>query len=120
MSEGSLTREQIEEIVTKIRRGNGDIETNDDIKRFKEKYPNLYKMAASPKMDMNMLIHMLDMMDQIKTQQTTTTDASVSIGQHLFQTYVQPKLANAKKKDPSSSGSSGPVFSFTQGGKPCS
>jgi 3-methyladenine DNA glycosylase AlkD len=63
---------------------------------FKETYPNLFAMACKGVRDMKMLEFMFDMMDKINNNHTSTHQASVEVGQKLFDKFVHPSLSNAK------------------------
>ena len=77
---------------------------------FKKQYPNLYTMACSGKIkDMTTLEFMLDMLDKVKNNENSTHEASVEVGQRLFNTFVNPKLKDAVKSD---NPNPAPVFSI--------
>lgn len=64
---------------------------------FASKYPNLFEMCCKPACNMTMLSYMLDMWEKVHGQQTSQDDASVQVGQRLFDTYVDPILPESKK-----------------------
>jgi DNA-binding ferritin-like protein (Dps family) len=76
---------------------------------FKKAYPHLFAMACTKNMNMTMLTMMLDMIDKVKKNETTNNDASVVVGQQLFNTFVDPKLDKATK---TSLKTNGPTFTF--------
>jgi len=76
---------------------------------FKKQYPMLYSMACKGIPDMSTLEYMLSMIEKIKTQETTSHDASVEVGQKLFNQYVDPNLKHATK---TTTPNPSPVFTF--------
>jgi hypothetical protein len=64
---------------------------------FAEKYPNLFQMACEPDFNVERLAYMLKMRDAVEQQKVTQHQASVSVGENLFQEYVKP-LVDGKKK----------------------
>jgi len=65
---------------------------------FAEKYPVLFDSLCNPDMDMKMFYYMLDMMDKVQSNKQTQHNASVDVGQKLFNKYVDPILPYAEKK----------------------
>lgn len=65
---------------------------------FKKAYPNLYEMACKGISNISVLEFMLDLMEKVHNNETTTHDASVEVGQRLFDQYVSPRLPDAKEK----------------------
>lgn len=59
---------------------------------FKQKYPLIYTMVCTTKMDMNNLKFMLTMLAQMHKNEKTQYDASADVGQMLFDKYVDPKI----------------------------
>lgn len=57
---------------------------------FVEKYPMLFQMACEPDFNMERLVYMLRMRDAVHTQTVSQHQASVSVGENLFQEYVKP------------------------------
>lgn len=108
-----MPREEIESIVHEIQTAKGvkNKEKHFEVKHsaFKAQYPHLYKMACTDNMNMSMFRMMLDMLDKINAQTTTSNDASVEVGQQLFQAFVKPNLKDAKTSDRPGKG---PVFTF--------
>lgn len=81
-------------------------------KDFAKRYPNLYAMACKGIHDTNILEYMLDMMENVSNNATTTQEASVEVGQKLFTEFVDPVLGSAKKSDKPCTA---PVFTFNGG-----
>lgn len=63
---------------------------------FKEKYPVLYKTACSGE-KVEHLDFMLGMLEQMNKKQKTQHDASVAVGQLLFDKYVEPRVGQPAK-----------------------
>lgn len=63
---------------------------------FFTKYPNLFEMCCKPNCNMQMLEYMMEMLEKVHGNDTSQDDASVKVGQMLFDTYVNPVLP-AKK-----------------------
>lgn len=60
---------------------------------FKEKYPVLYKTVCDGGKTEH-LDFMLNLLEQMNKKQKTQHDASVAVGQMLFDKYVDPKISN--------------------------
>lgn len=69
---------------------------------FAESYPALFEMACRPGFDMNRFIYMMEMREKVMQRERTVEDASMEVGQALFNEYVKPVLPFANKKDGSS------------------
>jgi hypothetical protein len=65
---------------------------------FTEKYPTLFQMACEPDFNMERLVYMLSMREAVSAQKISQHQASVNVGENLFQEYVKP-LVEQKKKD---------------------
>lgn len=63
---------------------------------FVEKYPTLFQMACEPDFNMDRLVFMLQMRDAVESERVSQHQASVSVGENLFQEYVKP-LVDSKK-----------------------
>lgn len=61
-------------------------------KAFSEAYPTLFGMSCDGKMDLAKLDFMLKMWSNVKSNTMNQHDASVNVGQALFETYVKPKI----------------------------
>jgi hypothetical protein len=64
---------------------------------FAEKYPTLFQMACEPDFNIDRLVYMLSMREAVSSQKLTQHQASVNVGENLFQEYVKP-LVDAKNK----------------------
>jgi hypothetical protein len=64
-------------------------------KVFKQNYPILFEKACgAEKIDENMLQLMFNMVAKISNKETTQYDASVVVGQVLYDKYVDPVIKN--------------------------
>ncbi len=95
----------IREQVAKIQRLKQEGKTVDEIKvemaRFMEDYPQLFKtLMATDNINDSFLRTMLAMLEKMGTGEITQDQASVIVGQRLYDTYVKPKvdLENENKK----------------------
>ena len=61
---------------------------------FVTKYPTMFQMACTSKIDVANLEFMLDMLEKMNKNEQTQYDASAAVGQMLFDKYVDPKLQN--------------------------
>jgi hypothetical protein len=60
---------------------------------FAEQYPGLLAMVLRPGgFDEKSLGLMINMLDKMGASQTTQHEASIKVGQHLFDSYVNPQL----------------------------
>ena len=65
---------------------------------FKERYPMLYDMCCEPDFDMATLEYMTNMMRKINAGHLNDQEASVEVGQRMFDKYVAPLVSEAEKK----------------------
>lgn len=79
-------------------------------KVFKNKYPQLFALAckSGSTMDMKTLEYLLDMLDKVQKQETTQEDASIAVGQALFNQFV-----DVSKLTPSTNTTPGQNFKIT-------
>lgn len=66
---------------------------------FKARYPVLYKTVCSGQ-KVEHLEFMLGMIEQMNKKQKTQHDASVAVGQLLFDKYVEPKVGGLHPPKP--------------------
>lgn len=59
---------------------------------LKQSYPYLYNAACTTTLNMATLKFMLNMMSKVEDKTTTTHDASVEVGQRLYNEFVEPNL----------------------------
>lgn len=91
--------EYIKEIIEEIQNSNNiDKETyfKNKYSDFEKKYPHLFKMACETRIDKNILKFMLSKLDNIRTNITTQNEASIDVGQILFDKFIDPKINNTK------------------------
>jgi hypothetical protein len=96
-----MDKESIMTIVKTIHESsvkNKEVYYQDIYKNFKKKYPNLYSMACGKTVDMVTLEYMLDMMDKVQNNVTDQHQASVEVGQKLFDQFVDPKVKEKLKE----------------------
>lgn len=82
--------------VQQIRRMVNNRQTMDDIKstfpEFTEQYPSLLEMVTRPGYDEKSLSIMLTMLERMGKNQATQHEASITVGQHLINSYVKPQV----------------------------
>jgi hypothetical protein len=70
--------------------------SKDDIKAgfpdFAEQYPGLFEMVMKPGYDEKSLSLMINLLDKMGSGQTSQHQASIKVGQHLMNEYVNPVL----------------------------
>ena len=70
--------------------------SKDDIKAgfpdFAEQYPGLFEMVMKPGYDEKSLSLMINLLDKMGSGQTSQHQASIRVGQHLMNEYVNPVL----------------------------
>lgn len=59
---------------------------------FSEKYPMIFKLSCDSKIDMKNLDFMLSMLSKMNNKEMTQDDASVKVGQMLYDKYVDPVI----------------------------
>ena len=58
---------------------------------FKEQYPVLYKTACTEKIDMDQFMYLVDKAKQIEDNTISQHDASVEVGQKMYDRYINIK-----------------------------
>jgi hypothetical protein len=66
--------------------------------KFAKKYPLLFNMCCTDNCDTTRLRSMLSLLEDVETSRMTQHDASVAVGQDLYNAYIQPVLNTEKKK----------------------
>jgi hypothetical protein len=101
------TREQIMKIVRTI--SQSEVEDKEShfsplYKGFKKKYPILFDLAcrSGQTMDIETLSFMLDMLDKVNNKETTQEDASVVVGQQVFNKFVDVSKLTPSSTSPMS------------------
>lgn len=59
---------------------------------FKKKYPVMFKLACNGQLDKQNIEFMLTMLEQVQNKEKSQHDASVVVGQMLFDKYVDPQI----------------------------
>lgn len=104
-AEEQLSSNEIISIVTKIKQATGNAREKQrqfrkQYTEFADKYPSLFQMACEPDFDIKRLEFMLSMRDNVGNNRISQHQASVKVGENLFQQYVKPLVdkAEAQKK----------------------
>ncbi len=89
----AFVRSSLAKIKDLRQQGKTDIEITELLGRFAEDYPQLLKMAlrSDPSNEASMRT-MLAMLDRMGTGELSQHQASVIVGQRLYDTYVKPNL----------------------------
>ena len=93
----SLSSEEILTIVTEISQFNWSQKEKQRVYRkkfpeFVEKYPILFEMSTKDNFDFQRLKFMLSLRNGIDNQSISQHDASVKVGQVLYNAYVKDKV----------------------------
>ena len=92
----ALPAEKIKAIVTAIRNAHVDNKQEyfeSKYANFKKKYPKLFEMACSNEpMEMSNLDFMLSMLTKMKHDDMTQHDASVHVGQFMYDKYIHENI----------------------------
>ena len=64
--------------------------------KFKQDYPVFFKMSCSQDMDKNMFQYITDMAIKTKNNKINNEDATIDVGQTLYNKYINPKLDGKK------------------------
>lgn len=106
-----LTKEQasgrasyVRAIITKIERFQKEGKSVEEMEKiqyiveFKRDYPKLYETLISTEPYHKQSLHvMLQMLDQMGSGRMTQDDASVVIGQRVFDTFVKPQIQSQQR-----------------------
>ena len=91
--------EELKNIVNEMVKDNAFMNSEEKLKHYVNKYPKisneypmLIKKACEPNFDIQRFKWMLDMIDNVKSNNITQHDASVKVGEHLVDEYVKPLL----------------------------
>lgn len=100
-SEQDLSSSAIMEIVHDIRTSTLSVsETKTEYAKkypdFAEQYPVLFASVCEPDFDMNRFKYIMGMRDQVRNNEKSLHDASVQVGQRLFDHYVKPHVSETK------------------------
>lgn len=93
----SLSSEEILSIVTEISQSSGTQKEKQRTYRktypdFAEKYPILFEMSTKDDFDLQRLKYMLSLRNGIHNETISQHDASVKVGQVLYNAYVKDKV----------------------------
>jgi hypothetical protein len=94
-------REQIEKVKQLKQEGKTKDEIKAEVSRFAEDYPQLFKMLVSNEgYNEATLRTMLSMLEKMGTSELSQHQASVIVGQRLYDNYVKPAVdkENEEKK----------------------
>jgi len=64
-----------------------------------EHFPTIFEKTFDGTMDMDRLKYMLDMLNQVKSNQMSQHDASVKVGETLADVYVKPVVENLEEEE---------------------
>jgi hypothetical protein len=89
-----LSTAELLEIVQDITSHTGSTKEKQSIYRkkyptFADRYPTLFEMATAPNFDLQRFTYMLNMRDSVQQQSISQFDASVKVGQNLFDAYIK-------------------------------
>ena len=87
-----FVRAQIAKMVTLKAEGKSEDAIREEVSRFAEDYPTLYKKVLEGGAEDPSLRTMLAMLDRMGTGEFTQHQASVVVGQRLHDKYIKPKL----------------------------
>jgi len=66
---------------------------------FAEHYPTLFQLSCQPNMDIDRLNILLSMMDKVHSKVVSQHDASVVVGQNLFNGFVKPVVKDEPEEN---------------------
>lgn len=94
--------DQICEVVLNIRKIAGPervrkIEARKTFSDFETRYPMLFAMACGDNFDMERFVYMMQMKMRIENRELTAEQASIQVGQTMFDTFVAPNLPTEPK-----------------------
>lgn len=92
---------KIQVIVDDILNGDGGIGDKKEVygnkyPKFANKYPLLFNMCCTDNCDTVRVRSMLALLGDVETSRITQHDASVAVGQDLYNAYIQPVLSEKK------------------------
>ncbi len=88
----TYVRDMLQKIVQLKAEGKTEFEIRDQVERFAEDYPQLFKKIMTDGMDDPSLRTMLAMLERMGKGELTQHQASVIVGQRLHDTYIKPRL----------------------------
>ena len=97
----------LRDMIRKVETLQGERKTVDEIRKemseFVTNYPRLFEMVSRPGYDKSQVRTMLTMLDRIGAGELSQHQASMIVGQKVFNTYVAPSLRNPSSSNNSSS-----------------
>ena len=82
--------------------GKTPLEIEEELSRFSEDYPALFKMLMKPEgYNESSLKTMIALLERMGTGDMTQHQASVVVGQRLHDVYIKPKMPDMERKDES-------------------
>jgi hypothetical protein len=78
--------------------GKSKEEIQEDVAKFAEDYPALFKMLTSNSYNEGSLVTMINMLAKMGSGEITQHQASAVIGQRLHDIYIKPKIEEIEKK----------------------
>lgn len=92
---GVMVRDMIRKIETLQADGKSVNDIRTEMKDFVTNYPRLFEMVTRPGYDKAQVRTMLAMLDRMGSGELSQHQASMIVGQKVFDTYVTPSLRNA-------------------------
>jgi hypothetical protein len=92
---GIMVRDMIRKVETLQKEGKTLEEIRNEVKDFVTNYPRLFEMVTRPGYDKSQVRTMLAMLDRMGSGELSQHQASMIVGQKVFNTYVTPSLKNA-------------------------
>ena len=97
----------VRDMIRKVETLQGEGQTVDEIRKemsdFVKNYPRLFEMVSRPGYDKSQVRTMLTMLDRMGSGELSQHQASMIVGQKVFNTYVAPSLRNPSSSSPNDS-----------------
>ena len=93
----SYVRASIQRIEQLQKQGRTPAEIETLVPEFKRDYPKLYDTVMTPGYHKQSLQTMLAMLDRMGTGQLSQHDASVIVGQRVFDSFVKPQMEGQRR-----------------------
>ena len=100
---GIYVSEMIKKIETMLASGSTMNEIRTEMKDFIVSYPRIFEMVTRASYDKSQLRTMLAMLDKMGAGQLSQHQASMIVGQKVYDTYAAPSVRNATTRAPNSS-----------------
>ena len=99
----------VRDMISKVETLQGEGKTVDEIRKemsdFVTNYPRLFEMVSRPGYDKSQVRTMLTMLDRMGAGELSQHQASMIVGQKVFNTYVTPSLKNPSNNNGSTNDS---------------